>query len=200
MAVYNAIQEKSLNRVLQQRLTMVGEAPAPALVPELQASLVLESDRPEWRRWKPEWGFSAYVRVAAVAAEFSGMWIQAAAGRVLVLTEIALHTAFAVNFGLRTTQPTYTAAAIANAYALDNSFGSIPLNVITNGTSAVLPQFDNANAAVLGRLSTQRPIFNQPIVLWPGTPGIMIRDAAANQTLEITVAGYTRPLLPNELG
>lgn len=59
MAEFNEILEGSLNQVLSRRLAMQGNAPAPALMPEVAPVLVLENDRPEWSFLKREawaWG------------------------------------------------------------------------------------------------------------------------------------------------
>lgn len=200
MAIYNAIQERGLNRLLQQRLTMLDSAPAPALVPEIGAQLVLETDRPEWRRWKDEIYISTRTLVNAVALEYGSMWIPAPTGRVIVIEQLDNAETVDVNVGWRATIPAFTLPAINNPYARDNSFGSAPMGItIQSGTSVAIPPFDNVGSAILDRVMS-RDRANYPIVLWPGGPGLLIRCDTVNTAFRVLLRGYTRTLLPNELG
>lgn len=71
MAIWNEILEGGLNQLLAKRLGMQVGSPTPAVSPEMQASLVLENDRPEWSYYKQELLMSGRAAVAAVAAQFS---------------------------------------------------------------------------------------------------------------------------------
>lgn len=203
MAIYNQIQERGLNRVLQQRLTMLGDAPAPALVPELGANLVLEIDRPEWGRWKGEYPFSVATAVTAAAAEYSSVWMRPVAGLLIVVQQIAAFTTNALSFGWRTGQPSYTLAAVTDAYSNDNSSPGVAGFGTVSGTSVAFPGYDNVGAALFGRLNASiSPLarVERPLILWPGGPGLLIRDSTANQAVSVVISGYFRRLLPNELG
>lgn len=201
MAIYNQIQERGLNAVIQRRLNMTGDAPAPALVPELGAQLVLENDRPEYRRWKEERFFSMFIDIAAVAGEFGSAWVLPVANAVMVITQIRVE-GDTVNFGWRTTQPVWSGpTGIGNGYIRDNAFGSQPFTGWLDGTSVALIAFDNAGAARFDRLTSGQTI-EYPIILWPdqGKPRLLIRGVTASTQLRANVRGYVRMLTPNELG
>lgn len=71
MAQHNEILEGSLNQVLLSRLAMQGTAPVPALMPEMNAAIVLENDRSEWGYIKRELHSSGWGVQAALAANYS---------------------------------------------------------------------------------------------------------------------------------
>lgn len=204
MAIFNAIQERGLNRLLQQRLTMLDSAPAPALVPEIGAQLVLESDRPEWGRWKGEVPFSASVTVTALAAEYSAIWVAPSPGLVVVITKIKQYTTPSLGLGWRATAPTFTLPiGLTNGVARDNSAASNGTSVlgIQSGTTAALSAFlGNTTMDRLSIATASQGTINDPIIIWPTGPGLLVRDAVANQALTVLFTGYYRPLLPNELG
>ncbi len=69
--IYNEIQDGSYNEVLSRRFGMKISAPAPALVPEVGAGIVVENDRFEWGFLKRENAYSVAAFVGAVVGQKS---------------------------------------------------------------------------------------------------------------------------------
>jgi hypothetical protein len=201
MAIYNELGDKGqLNNILQRRLTISGSAPAPALMPEIGPTLVLENDRPEWKRWKNEVPFSVAATVAAVAGEYGSVIFTppgATADYVVVIEQITNVSAVDVQVGWGV-QPAYGVAGISNAYARDGSSFLLPLNNVA-GTTAGLPAFLNGGEAILDRIP-QSTTFAYPIILWPGSRGLLIRGVTVNLTVRTVMRGYMRQLTQYELG
>ncbi len=199
MAIYNQIMESGINRTLMNRLNMTGDSPSPALMPELSAGIIVESDRPEYKRWLGQTPFSLYVNINAVVGEFGAAVIYGLARCVLVITAIESQSAGAVSVGWRTAAPAFSSSALSNGYGTDNT-RPLANVLVQSGTNVTNQAFDNSDAALFSRLYANSSQQHQ-IVMWgDSTPRLLIRANAANEQVRLMVRGYFRNMTPNELG
>jgi len=200
--IFNEISDKGgLTQVLMRRLNMTGSAPAPALMPEISPTLVLEAERPEWSYYKAETLFARYAAEGGGGANYTSMFLQAPAGMLLVVTSI--YSALAsgdIEVGWCDASPAYSITSIAPLYSADNA-ALFAQGSIFSGTTLASPSFSNVNDAALARHGqTLSSSIEGPFVMRNGGRGLLVRATGTNQTMRLTFKGYMRNLLPNELG
>lgn len=198
MAILNQIQDRSqLNRVLQTRLNITGEAPAPGVAPELFPSFVYESDRPEWRYFKNEQYFSEMFSGSAVAAERGVVYITVPSGFVAVFEQVTISTQNVdVGFAL---QPTLTLPiAVGNLLSRDNRFGSNGV-LFAQAASATVANAPFIASRFERMLSATEPTVRYPIILGRTASGLMFRGTSDNTAFNVILRGYTRQLMANEI-
>jgi len=196
--MFNQVNEGGLNQILTRRLGMQGGASAPGVAPELFPVISLENDRPEWGYLKGERICGRNVTVAAVAGSFSFMQLYLPS----TSTEIAVVTSIA-NTGS-------SSIGIARGVGIGGGVGGwIAQTVGTrdfrwNGerTSCLLER--NSGAALpslfpaFGLLTTTKLLYQEPIVITPGTSLILFGNAL-NTAIVAELAWRERPANPGEL-
>lgn len=90
MGLPNELGVGRINRLLNRLLQIKGGSPAPVLVPELQATILLEGDRLEWEWLKGAQLFGKMRAVAAGVATFSSVELVNPANSGVLATIIAL--------------------------------------------------------------------------------------------------------------
>ncbi len=91
--IYNEMQEGGYNEVLSRRFNMKISAPAPALVPEVGAGIIVENDRFEWGFLKRENAYSLQGFQAAVVGQKSFVRLSnISSNTIAVIDSLTLNT------------------------------------------------------------------------------------------------------------
>lgn len=202
MAIWNEILEGTLNQLLAKRLGMQTGSPAPSVSPELQGSLVLESDRPEYSALKGELLAGARSAQAAVAAQFSFAALSNPTNSGLIVTVLRTMVTPAASVALYRVRPVGSVAGtpvntqVRDTRWIQGSGSARAAATMTVGTVAALGlevPFAWSNSATFFDL-------DEAVILRPGS-SLVVELAAANVDLvNCTFLWRERAALPGELG
>jgi hypothetical protein len=202
MAKYNEILVGRYNRMLQKLLSMKGEAPAPQLSSEMQATFsiyygvenrYLES----WQR------FAKRFFVAAVAAQFGDLRIRnpVTSGTILVLEKILIENTVAHEFvtQLQTIGSDLASIQSPAGNRLDARHAINPTAIVSQTTIGAVPNtFLILGGAVAANQQVDLITYeNQEITILPGD-ALDVIHAVANQALACSFMWRERALEDSE--
>lgn len=202
MAIPNEIQIGRYNAILHKLLGISEGAPAPSLAPDIFASIILESDRPEFHFLAGQrLAIGARSEAAGGAGTYSGVALINPSGSnlVVVLTRVwnSVGTSRRVNIRLGSDYSGFTTAGSLRAL-VDTRFGvaatTKPAGLI-GGQASASPAGPNVGGQyTFNNVGMQ---FDVPIVLAPGT-FVHFSDATANEAMYLNFAWRERVMEPSE--
>jgi len=193
MALYNEILVGRYNGILHKLLNMKEGAPAPTLSSDIQASIGLENDRPEWEFLGGEFRCTAPITKTADAANFGigGLFNGQATGVLAVVERILINNtaAGAVNFQLRSGATTGLAATVRGIASDFRWLTKQSACLLGHASEAALTGNLIANFTVPGNSFVY---VDWPFILPPFVPGmpvatnIVVATGAINTALQAT--------------
>jgi hypothetical protein len=210
VAHFNEVLASRLNAILTKTLSMKDGAPAPTLASDIQAAIILESERPEWLFLGGTRPFALTQVLAAGGAGFRSeiqAFNPAGSGMLSVITAVAVLTA-ATAFGpagIRIS-PTSLVTQVNNR----SPFLDSRLLVTTAAAMQAATQLRTKNGAAITADATATWLMNVPInsmgitpekwfqVLAPGS-GVIAEPGVDNLGITACFLGYERALEPSEI-
>lgn len=201
MSIFNEIEDGGqYSQLLQRRFNMLGASPAPAMMPEVAPTIVVESDRVEWGFLKGEVYGGTRVNLSAVAGQFCAaqLYLPSTSKQIAVVTSIRAFSGTGVNISRAQGIGAGVAGWVANTVAVaDGRWNPNASALICERYTGVATPLGNGpidrvtGAAMLDTFS--------PFVITPGTSLLLLNDIV-NQPLDFVARFYLRPALPGELG
>jgi hypothetical protein len=205
--MFNQIQVVRFSSLVRKLLRITEDTPMPQLSGELQPTVCLETDRPEWAYNAETRLTVAACRVAAAAANYSQVRIENPddSGMLVVIKRSRIYCggAYSVYTGWLTDvalgDPVTWTGGIESSR--DGRWGNLqgrqPVMVMDGKqhTSIYIPTADRAHITKFAAAGDE--IDETPWVLRPGdTLGYCV--AAVNVEIDVTVEAYERALAPDE--
>ena len=204
MGYTNEIQAARYNELLHRLLDMKEGAPAPVLMPEMTASIILENDPPEYQLLKgvrickgglhvPNGGAGTFAQIQLLNPANSGI--------VSVVTNVSIRTNTAQLIEVRQTQ--------ISLLTLSAQRGVIDFRNLTGAGTPILPATQvrsdtpiSTVGVILSELYAQANVLLQleesHYVLGPNS-SIKFACATANTTIAVSFDWYERALASSEL-
>lgn len=205
MAEFNEIQEPRYQTAVRRLLSLKGYPNLPSLSPELQACLVLESERPEWRYLHSYGrGFIYATGRTAVAAQRGKVQVSnpANSGNLLIIEHI--HGGCGVNFAntsieARVIPGAGSLLAAGTPRSWDTRWPNLSQMNCTEETSAGavggglrVGTLTFATAIMVGSMEGTFPLVIEP------NNRLLIQTLADNLEFDVAIRYFERPLVASE--
>lgn len=194
MSVLNQINDGGwFTQLLMRRLNMTGDAPAPALMPEVGPVLTLENDRPEWGALRGESRWGRRQNCPASLGNFSLLSIFNPPGSGLICTieQYQADAAVIVACG--------NASSIVSLGTIVTSGGGIKRDTRQTGFGLTWYSSTNPISPLSPTWQLAANTINQaPFIIAPGGVFLM-HPTATNTGMNACILWRQRPALPGEL-
>lgn len=201
--IFGGFNDKGqLTQLLQRRLNLTGDAPVPAVMPELGVGLIWENDRPEWGWLKGEFRFSTgQVALANIGGPSAIVLEPPSRDTICVVNRLVISVSTAQSVIVDMRPAGFTGWGGSTPYQVFNTDDRAPDSTVLTGAFGWAAAFA-APSRELGRytLAAAAPLtVDVPFVL-SSRRCLMIRGETSNINLRATISGYLRPAQPGELG